>query len=143
MLSRRTLTPRLVRMIVAAGEMAEENQRRIGEAELLTAFLEDGGSSLDLVRALGLDPQIRERLGDPKVRERESRATIAGQFDEPDLSVSDSPTLDLIGRDLTTEAQEGRLPKIVGRDDELQRVINVLLRSEQRESAAHRPGGRR
>ncbi|MFO0000714.1 MAG: hypothetical protein ACK559_06270, partial [bacterium] len=46
-LSRRTLTPRLARMLSAAQELAERNGSRVREFEILEAFLDDGGSSLD------------------------------------------------------------------------------------------------
>jgi len=132
-LSRRTLTPRMVRTLVAASDRAREDHRRVSEADLLSAFVDDGGSSLELVRSMGIIPYLEELLGDERVRERSANA-----HDHRDISgfegsaTSGSPTLDLLGVDLTAEANAGRLPAVLGRDDELQRIVNVLLRSEQR-----------
>ena len=130
LLSRRTMTPRLVRMLTYASDKAGL-KGRVGEANLVEGFLADGGSSLELIRALGLESEIRSLLGDPKVLEG---AALAEQDRGDDLagSLSPTPMLDLLGRDLTAEAANGRLPKILGRDRELQRMINVLLRPEQR-----------
>ncbi len=41
---------------------------------------------------------------------------------------SATPTLDEQGRDLTAAAREGRLPKVVGRDDEIRQVMKTLVR---------------
>jgi ATP-dependent Clp protease ATP-binding subunit ClpC len=135
LLTRRSLTPRLVRMLAGAADLAERRGHPIGEAELLEAFLSDGGSSLDMVKSLGLEPHLRAAIGDGRVMTREvsnplSSATVKDRPD--DFPASDTPTLDLVGRDLSAEAAAGRLPKVQGRDHELQRIINVLLRSEQR-----------
>ena len=39
-----------------------------------------------------------------------------------------TPTLDLFGRDLTTLAKEDKLDPVVGREKELERVIQILSR---------------
>lgn len=134
-LNRRTLTPRVVRMLVLAVEQAEAEGRVVDEADLLDVFLEDGGSSLELLRALGVEARLRERLaqrpiaiGQPAPRIPTDRSRVS-QLTEPKSSAE---TLASIGRDLTEEAREGRLHPVLGRDDELQRVVNVLLRTEQR-----------
>lgn len=124
-INRKTLTPRLVRIFSQAFELAEGP---FGEAHLIEAFLMDGGSSLDLIQALGLEPEIRRLLGDPKILEISAPLDRAIQFGKAEST----PTLDLLGRDLTADALSGKLPEIVGRDRELQRMINVLLRKEQR-----------
>ena len=131
-LNRRTLTPRVVRMLLHACEQAEGEGRTVSEADLLDAFLDDGGSSLDLVRGLGIEPRIRERLQQqparaPAEHRKPARVASAAPGERDEVAA-----LDLVGRDLTAEAREGRLPDVVGREQELQRVINVLLRTEQR-----------
>ncbi len=124
-IGRKTLTPRMVRMLSAAHR---NSIKKIDEISLMQAFLEDGGSSLEVVQALGLETEIRRLLGDPKVLERAVPMKAAIHFGEKTAS----PMLDLLGRDLTSEAFEGALPPIVGRERELQRMINILLRKEQR-----------
>ena len=129
LLSRRTMTPRLVRMLTFAAEKSGPNGRVI-EPHLVEGFLEDGGSSLELIRALGLESEIRSQLGDPKVLE--GAASDAKEGEQKLGSISPTPMIDLLGRDLTGEAAKGNLPRILGRGRELRRMINVLLRPEQR-----------
>mgnify|MGYP006287190721 CR=1 FL=1 len=127
LIGRKTLTPRMIRMLSHASSRAGSDQ--IEEHHIVDGFLEDGGSSLELLQALGLESEIRNALGEPKVLEETFPVDAAIRFAEKTES---TPTLDLLGRDLTEEAIEGELPAIVGRENELQRMLNVLLRKEQR-----------
>jgi ATP-dependent Clp protease ATP-binding subunit ClpC len=127
MIGRKTLTPRMIRILSHAA--SESAGAPIKESHLVEAFLDDGGSSLELMQALGLESEIRQALGEPKVLEGSPPVDAAIEFAEGSDS---TPTLDLLGRDLTQEALEGELPEIVGRQKELQRMMNVLLRKEQR-----------
>lgn len=127
-LSRQTLTPRLVRMLITAARVAEGRGRRVGEKEILEAFLSDGGSSLELLAGLGLVPYIRRAIEDPAAGSDE-RISVLGGVGGIGGQVS---TLEQLGRDLTRDAREGRLTAVLGRDEELQQIVNVLMRSEQR-----------
>ncbi len=129
-LSRQTLTPRLVRMLIAAARSAESRGTRVGEPEILESFLGDGGSSLELVAALGLVPVIRRAIEREGPSKRESRVSVLGGARA--VGSDEKPMLDQLGRDLTALAKAGALPTVLGRDEELQRVINVLMRTEQR-----------
>ncbi len=133
LLGRKTLTPRMVRMLSYAMRKGQEpNLEEVTEKEVVEAFLHDGGSSLELVQALGLEAEINKALGDPRVLQDAREIDKAISAETAWDNNAPTPTLDLIGRDLTRQAREGRLPRILGRDRELQRVINVLLRKEQR-----------
>lgn len=127
-LGRQTLTPRLVRMLIAAARLAEGRGRRIRERELLEVFLTDGGSSLEMARSLGLESHLRSLLDGPE--SPPDRVSVLGGMGA--VGSKPSSTLDQLGRDLSAEAREGRLPDVLGREEELQSVINVLMRSEQR-----------
>ena len=126
LIGRKTLTPRMIRMLQIARSEAGGS---VSEHDLVVAFLADGGSSLELVQALGLEHDIRQALGEPRVLAGAEPVEAAVRFAARRPS---SPTLDMLGRDLTREAVEGRLPEIVGREVELERVFNVLMRREQR-----------
>jgi ATP-dependent Clp protease ATP-binding subunit ClpA len=133
-LSRRTLTPRLARMLTAAQELAERNGTRVREFEILEAFLDDGGSSLDLVRATGVLTALQQQLREVQAQrqaELDPTAIDLSRADEP-APLSATPVLDQIGRDLSADAKAGLLNPVLGREVELQRTINVLLRGEQR-----------
>ena len=127
LIGRKTLTPRMIRMLSYASSRAGTDA--IEEHHVIEGFLDDGGSSLELLQALGLESEIRNALGEPKVLQETFPVDAAIQFAEKTES---TPTLDLLGRDLTEEALEGELPAIVGRENELRRMVNVLLRKEQR-----------
>lgn len=52
-----------------------------------------------------------------------------------------TPTLEQFGRDLTREAQEGKLSPIVGREEEIQLVIETLCRRTKRNPVLVGPAG--
>ena len=56
-------------------------------------------------------------------------------------STQPTPTLDEYGRDLTREAQEGKLPPIVGREVELRGVIETICRHTKPNPALVGPAG--
>ena len=127
LIGRKTLTPRMIRMLQYAVQTCDGDD--VHESHLVEAFLEDGGSSLELVQALGLESEIRNALGEPRILESSRPVEAAIQFASQRRA---SPTLDMLGRDLTEEALAGRLPQIVGRSRELTRAFNILMRREQR-----------
>ena len=118
-------------MLVVAAAPAEREGQSIAEVHLLHAFLEDGGSSLQVVRAQGLVGPIQRHV-DMAMSDAANPARVSIFDGHAHLGSAATPTLDLLGRDLTAEAKEGKLPTVLGREEELQRVINVLMRSEQR-----------
>lgn len=134
LLGRKTLTPRMVRMLSYAMReaMKVRDNGLVSERHLVKAFLDDGGSSLELVQALGLESEVTKALNDSRVLESALDIENAVKAHAVWDAAPPTPTLDQIGRDLTRQAREGKLPRIIGRDRELQRVINVLLRKEQR-----------
>lgn len=127
LIGRKTLTPRMIRML--RDSVRSRDTGPVQESDLVEAFLADGGSSLELVQALGLESEIRNALGEPRVLAGSEPVEAAIEFASERRA---SPTLDMLGRDLTEEALAGKLPEIVGRKRELTRVFNVLMRREQR-----------
>lgn len=141
-LNRRTLTPRVVRILMAAMDNADVSNRIVDEACVLEAVLVDGGSSLEILRALGVEGRLRDRLDSHRSQARAERKPaqkrVSGgiPFPKAGLQLANEserpPMLESVGRDLTSEARAGILPPVLGREEELQHVINVLLRTEQR-----------
>lgn len=138
-LHRRTLTPRVVRLLVEAHERADAAGGLVEEADLLQALLNDGGSSLELLGALGVESRLRERLAQHQRSPSPRAATRRSGLEAPPGKVrqfaaelDEVGALDSVGVDLTEQARAGRLPVVLGRDAELQEVINVLMRTEQR-----------
>ena len=94
-----------------------------------------------ILRNIGIDiPELRksiyERLGveGRNQRNKERRQPHAksqkGQAPQTDHSASDSqtPTLDSLARDLTQLAREGELDPVVGRKNEVRRMIQIISR---------------
>ncbi|WP_072771080.1 ATP-dependent Clp protease ATP-binding subunit [Desulfitobacterium chlororespirans] len=129
-----SLTPRVKRVI----ELAHEEARRhgvsyIGTEHLLLGLLMEGeGVAARVLRNLGVSP---ERIWKQVVQ------LLGGQPDDIPMpggapgpgaaknnGASNTPALNEFGRDLTQQAREGRLDPVVGREDEIERVVQVLSR---------------
>jgi len=116
------LTPRAKRVIDLAYEEARQlNNNYIGTEHLL----------LGLVReSEGIAGRVLARLGVDLERCR--REVIALQDGEtamtPTRHRSRTPTLDEFGRDLTELAQNDKLDPCVGRNNEIERIIQILSR---------------
>lgn len=145
-LSRRTLTPRVVRILLLAHAQAKNDGRLLEEPDLLNAFLEDGGSSLELLKALGVAARLRDRLMQQPTASRRSSARLKEQrgpfqVGSPTAEKEEDPALQSIGTDLIEEARAGRLSPVLGRDQELEQIIRVLMRTEQRNPILTGPPG--
>ena len=116
-------------------DAAEESRRygvkEIGTEHILLSILNHretvASQMLDLMKInrkrLYVDILVADGMRD-KDAERTYQAQIAGKL----KSRSATPTLDQYSRDLTAEAQEGKLDPVVGRENEMQRVLQVLSR---------------
>ena len=92
---------------------------------ILLGLLREGeGVAINVLRSFGVEPErIREQViaqlkSQGEASERETRRPKA----------KNTPTLDSFGRDLTEMAEESKLDPIIGREQEIQRVIQVLSR---------------
>src|SRR2546423_8386947 len=91
------------------------------------AFGDEYVSTEHLLLALAADPQIatdasRDQLAD-------AVQAVRGPHRVTDQNPEDKyQALEKFGRDLTKAAQEGKLDPVIGRDDEIRRVIQVLSR---------------
>ncbi len=117
-------TPRAkAAMELALTDAALSGQRLAGTEHLLTAILrDDTGVAVRLLQQL--DGRPSELLADiarvTAPHTAEASARTGGK--------SRTPTLDQFGRDLTKLARLGRLDPVVGRDEEILRVIRILCR---------------
>ncbi len=86
---------------------------------LLLALLASSGSGAQLLKNLGLS---RDRLL-TALREVRGNQRVTTQNPEGTYK-----SLERYGRDLTSEAEHGKLDPVIGRDDEIRRVVQVLSR---------------
>ena len=118
----------LDRMLDAAeGARLNLQDELISIDHLLVGFVEDERIGRRLLRGFDIDSShimtaiksLRE------VDEEKSVSQIAGGLGSGE---EDYPALRQYGRDLTEEARNGRLDPVIGRDEEIRRVIHVLSR---------------
>ena len=115
-------TPRAKRVIELAFEEARQlNHNYIGTEHLLLGLIREGeGVAARVLTNLGVDPA--------KVRlQTTSLLGAEGQPTAP-KGKSKTPTLDAYGRDLTQLARDNKLDPVIGRNSEIERVIQILSR---------------
>ncbi len=115
-------TPRAKRVIELAFEEARQlNHNYIGTEHLLLGLIREGeGVAARVLANLGVDPA--------KVRvQTTSLLGSEGQTPVP-KGKSKTPTLDTYGRDLTQLARDRKLDPVIGRANEIERVIQILSR---------------
>ena len=121
-------TPSAKRVLEQAMQEAREGQSRlVGTEHLLMAILKDGNCVASrIISTLGVSmqkiyTQLNSAIGrDNLVEERNNR--------EKEVRSVQTPTLDQYSRDLTALAKEGKLDPVVGRGQEIMRMIQILSR---------------
>jgi ATP-dependent Clp protease ATP-binding subunit ClpC len=115
-------TPRAKRVIELAFEEARQlNHNYIGTEHLLLGLIREGeGVAARVLTNLGVDP----------AKVRVQTTSLLGAEGQPPApkGKSKTPTLDAYGRDLTTLARESKLDPVIGRNNEIERVIQILSR---------------
>jgi len=126
------LTPRTKRVIELAVEEARQmGHHYIGTEHLLLGLVRQGESvALDILKRLGITPeQIRQET---RKAMQESPVYAGGERkrdpEKKGSKKSKTPLVDQLATDLTTKAEEGKLDPVIGRETEIERVIQVLSR---------------
>jgi len=118
------LTPRTKRVIeLAVQEARQMGHPSIGTEHLLLGILRDGGGiAIDALRGLGLD------LGQIRMQTTRAILEAQAQAEASRKRESKTPLTDQLGFDLTARAEEGKLDPVIGREKEIERVIQILSR---------------
>lgn len=126
------MTPRAKKVIaLAANEAYRLNSQKIGTEHILIALLKEGDSiAIRLLNTIGVNLQkmyidILTALG---LDISQARNDYANYKNSGNSSKSQTPTLDLYSRDLTEYAKTGKLDPVIGREAEVQRIIQILSR---------------
>ena len=99
--------------------MAEMNDEYVSTEHLLLALAAQDGAAGDALRGAGATPEVL----------KEAIAKVRGPHRVTDQNAEDQyQALEKYGVDLTALAAEGELDPVIGRDDEIRRVIQVLSR---------------
>jgi ATP-dependent Clp protease ATP-binding subunit ClpC len=117
-------------------QLAIEEARRmghhyIGTEHLLLGLVRQGeGVGMDVLRRLGVTPeqvrrQTRRILQETPARQAAAQSGGAAERKEPAVK---TPLLDQLATDLSALAEAGKLDPVVGRQTEIERVIQILAR---------------
>src|SRR5438067_3237133 len=126
-------TPRVKKVLALAGKEAKAlNHSYVGTEHILLGLLREGeGVAARVLKSLEVDiertrNEILKEL-DPNFTPPESEQDGGG---EPASGKKDvkTPALRAFGRDLTELAKKGELDPVIGRHNEIERVIQVLCR---------------
>ena len=123
------LTPRAKSVVeLAVSESARMGSSYIGTEHLLMGILREGGNmALRILRTMGVDPKkmyssIVKKLNDTPHTVTSGASTANRESDKKNKTLAE------FTRDLTEAARSGKLDPVIGRDKEIQRVIQILSR---------------
>ena len=120
-------------------EYAVEEARRmghhyIGTEHLLLGLVRYGeGVALDVLRKMGVTPeqirrQTRRVLQESSASKRTSTPAAEQKSTRQETQKAKTPMVDQLATDLSTLAEEGKLDPVIGRQMEIERVIQILAR---------------
>ena len=123
------LTPRAKSVVeLAVSEAARMGSSYIGTEHLLMGILREGGNmALRILRTMGVDPKkmyssIVKKLNDTPHTVTSGVSAANRESDKKNKALAE------FTRDLTEAARTGKLDPVIGRDTEIQRVIQILSR---------------
>ena len=115
---------RILEMSIAAARL--DFGRIWGTEHILLAIIEEGQSyAVAFLKELGVNP---EELSSKILSASEGFSGAGKSAPAGKKSDGKCPTLDKFGRDLTAEAKAGKIDPVIGRGEEIQRVIQILTR---------------
>ena len=133
----KTLSPGMQQVIPYAIEEAKKkNQKYVGTEHLLLGLIRlSNCEAMNILGKIGVTPEQIRRQTDRILKESqtESRPVLTGRSSsrrtraqKPDKEKT--PLVDQLATDLTTLAEENKLDPVIGRQTEIERVIQILAR---------------
>ncbi|MCQ2790349.1 MAG: AAA family ATPase, partial [bacterium] len=123
-------TPRAKRVLELSWDEARQlGHNYIGTEHLLLGLIREGeGVAARVLENLGIDlnkirSNVVKMLGETK-----PQTVASGTTSSSSTTKAKTPSLDEFGTDLTLAAQELRLDPVIGREKEIERVIQILAR---------------
>ncbi|MBQ3053862.1 MAG: ATP-dependent Clp protease ATP-binding subunit [Clostridia bacterium] len=119
------MTPRTKSVLqLSVQEAARLGNRYIGTEHILLALISEGeGLALRLLGEMGIN--VRDLYSVISSNIRQQSGSTAGAQKE---SKSTTPTLENFGTDFTKAAKEGKFDPVIGRNEEIERVVQTLSR---------------
>ena len=124
-------TPRTKRVIENAFKEAKRlDSEYIGTEHMLIGIMKEGDSvAVRIMLDLNINPQKIYNEIIKLVSEDENINLNSKQANNKNIgSFNQTPTLNQFGTDLTKQAGEGKLDPVIGRTEEIQRVVQILSR---------------
>ncbi|MCU1489786.1 MAG: ATPase domain protein [Acidimicrobiaceae bacterium] len=125
-------TPRAKKVLeLSLREALQLGHNYIGTEHMLLGLVREGeGVAAQVLQSLGADlPRVRQQviqlLSGSVGRESSGASTGSGSSEQ---TTTGSPVLDQFGRNLTQLAREHKLDPVIGRDREIERLMQVLSR---------------
>ena len=127
-LSADAFTPRTKQILqVAAMAGAQMHNAYVGTEHILIAILQDETCyAMRFLRLLGVDPE--RVVGELTALLRNTSMPGAAENAAGEEGKQSGKALDQFGRDLTALAAQGKIDPVIGRQNEIQRVVQILSR---------------
>ncbi len=120
------LAPRAKKVLeLAYQEAMELGHKYIGTEHIFLALIREGE---------GLASQVLSKYAVSHTKARQAVVKVVGEGDEEGTKVkekSETPTLDEFSKDLTEMAKQGKIDPVIGRSEEITRVIEILSRRKK------------
>ena len=122
-------SPRAKKVVVAATEEAKRLKiPQVGTEHLLLGLLQEEVLATKIMRDNHIELEelmktIYEKIGIQPSKARSTKGQVSGNH-----AKDKTPTLDSLSRDLTALARQGKLDPVIGRNEELRRMIQVISR---------------
>ena len=130
-LSHEDFTPRCQRIIeTSLVEARRLGHTYVGTEHLLSAIIKEGDSyAVKFIKKLGVAPSaVLKSIMEALCAEDAGEEIPTQSNVRPPKKSGKTPTLEKYGRDLTAVAKQGLIDPVIGRHDEIERVIQVLSR---------------
>ncbi|MCR4740678.1 MAG: ATP-dependent Clp protease ATP-binding subunit [Lachnospiraceae bacterium] len=130
-------TPKLTALLELAGEIAEGYKaEEIGTEHLLIALIKDADNlAVRILNTLGINTQklyvdLLVAMGEDVSKYKEEIQSLRFGAGRPGFlnQSGEGMTVDSYSRDITALARDGRLDPVIGRETEIQRIIQTLSR---------------
>ncbi|QSR88213.1 ATP-dependent Clp protease ATP-binding subunit [Methylacidiphilum caldifontis] len=131
-------TPRVKKVLALAGKEAKAlNHSYVGTEHILLGLLREGeGVAATILKNLDID---LERVRNEILKELDPNFSSSGEEENPEPAFAGTtetatkkevktPALKAFGRDLTELARRGELDPVIGRKNEIERVMQILCR---------------
>lgn len=114
---------------VAIEEARRMGHHYIGTEHLLLAMVRQGeGVGIEVLRRLGITPEQIRRQTRRILQESSSRRSAQRERSKKTETEPKTPLVDQLATNLTELAEESKLDPVIGRDMEIERVIQILAR---------------